>query len=75
MLMFHMDVKTALKFYEQCIKEGVKDEKGRIEILIRMTKDNQIAISKTNRTKEQVIKDLQLHYKSLLSIEPKQEDK
>ncbi len=71
MILFRMSADTALKFYKQCMDEKVEDELSRIRIIMNMVQNNNISISHTNKTKEQVLKDLQLHYKKILSIEPK----
>lgn len=64
--MFHMTVEEALEFFERVQKLLVDNEEERTKLLIQMANEGKkIAISKTERTKEQVIKDYSKHGKVL----------
>jgi len=68
---FTMSPDIALEFYTEVKKRNLNTEKERLNLLIELTKQGKIkSISKTSRSKEELIKDLSKHF-NVLYIKPK----
>lgn len=74
--LFYTNADFLLKFYERCIVEGIESEEAKLELLAEMAVDNpgQCSISSTERSKEQVIKDMTKTYGKVLYIDPNKKD-
>jgi hypothetical protein len=66
-LMFHLDVDTALLFWERVIAANAETEQERQDILLQMSAEGLIkSVVGTNRTKEQIIADLKSNFGNIL---------
>jgi len=69
MYIFQMSAETALTFYERCDEREAHTEEQRVKIITEMVEEGyNISISKTNRTKDQYVKDLAKEFK-VMSID------
>lgn len=75
-MLFLTNADFLLKFYERCAKDGIETEEERVVLLTQMAIENegQCSISQTNRTKEQVVKDLSKNYGKVLCVDPDKKD-
>ena len=79
--MFHMNVDTAMAFYErvaakELLYERTLNEAERTEILVEMAKEGLIErVVGTNRSKQQVVEDLAKHSKILDLRKEKDDDR
>lgn len=63
MLMWSMDVETAMEFYKRVAERGADTEKERTDILFELLEEGKISgLSATKRNKEQIIKDLKKNF-------------
>lgn len=66
MLAFEFTVDTALIFWQRVKERGADTVEEREEILLEMAREGLVTrVTKTNRTKEEYIKDLARHNKVL----------
>lgn len=75
MLMFDLSVENAQEFFERCMKREANTLEERLEILREMAEEGKIKrIMATDRTPDQVAKDLSKHYDNVLIIKPKKKN-
>lgn len=66
---FQMSVDTALEFWERVNTRNAQTEEERQAILIELVQEGKVdAVSKTNRSKEQILKDAQKNYGNVLNL-------
>jgi len=75
-LMFQMDVDTALIFWERVMAANANTEEERQEILKKMCEEGLIkSVVGTNRSKEQIIADLKTNFGNVLDLTDRGEQK
>jgi hypothetical protein len=66
---FQMSVDTALEFWERVVARNAQTEEERQDILIELVQEGKVdAVSKTNRSKEQILKDAKKNYGNVLNL-------
>jgi len=74
--MFHMDVDTALEFWQRVIDRKAETLEERNTILMELVEEGRIqSVMSTERTKEQIIQDAAQHYGRVLDLTKIKEDK
>lgn len=69
-LMFQLTVAELHEFWRRAIEQKADTEEERMLILVDMANEGyKISISETSRTDEQIITDLQRHYKDILVLQ------
>jgi len=68
-LMFQGNADFFMRFFERCQKENLNTEKERADLLVVMAKETgECSISHTERSKEEITKDLAKHYGHILKV-------
>ena len=74
--MFHMDVDTALEFWQRVIDRKAETLEERNIILMELVEEGRIqSVMSTERTKEQIIQDAAKNYGRVLDLTKIKEDK
>jgi len=69
MILWNMDVDTAIEFYKRCMERNAETEEERVEILTELAEEGRInCVSQTNRTPEQVAEDMSKNYGNTLFL-------
>lgn len=75
-LMFEMTVEVAQEFYRRCIDRNAQTREEKTEILIELAKEGQMrSVMQTDRTPDQVAKDMSKNFGNVLYVKPKKEGK
>jgi hypothetical protein len=73
MLMFEMTLRTAEEFFLRCKERGADTEEQRLAILKELAEEGQLkSVMQTNRTADQVAKDMAKNFGNVLYVKPKE---
>ena len=75
LVLYHMDVKTAMIFYKMCEILKVGDDMAKKhQILVYLANKGKVSISETTRNLDDVLRDYKNHYGNILHIKPKKKE-